>query len=85
MQAYSNPAHEADPHKLPDLDLFYHQHFGPLTDISLECPSDDAGECDGTGWYWCYCFPGCIPDSQWFGPYEMYELALVAARESSND
>ena len=33
------------------------------------------------GWmFWC-CFPGCMPDSDAFGPYATYAEAVEAARE----
>lgn len=33
------------------------------------------------GWFYWYCFPGCLPDSEPFGPHESYDEALQAARE----
>lgn len=32
------------------------------------------------GWMWCYCSPGCIPDSGWFGPFQSYADAVVDAQ-----
>lgn len=37
------------------------------------------------GWYYWYCFPGCIPDSEPFGPYENRAAALQAARENADE
>jgi hypothetical protein len=28
------------------------------------------------GWCWCYCLPGCLPDSAWFGPFETLDEAI---------
>ena len=34
-------------------------------------------------WYW-YCFPGCMPDSSAYGPFDSYDAALADAREQYN-
>jgi hypothetical protein len=33
------------------------------------------------GWFYWFCFPGCLPDSTPFGPYDSYKEALKAAQE----
>jgi hypothetical protein len=33
------------------------------------------------GWFYWFCFPGCLPDSDRFGPYDSYKEALKAAQE----
>lgn len=34
------------------------------------------------GWYWIACFPGCIPDSEFFnGPFETEEEAVNNAQQ----
>ena len=33
------------------------------------------------GWFFDYCFPGCLPDSQSFGPYPSRDAAIAAARD----
>jgi hypothetical protein len=33
------------------------------------------------GWYWWYCWPGCLPDSEAYGPYFTEQAAYEAARE----
>ena len=37
------------------------------------------------GWFYCYCLPGCMPDSEAFGPYTSRDEALKAARDESED
>lgn len=37
------------------------------------------------GWYYWFCFPGCIPDSDAFGPYGTAEKAEESAKEDSED
>lgn len=37
------------------------------------------------GWFYWYCFPGCMPDSSPMGPYETHEAAIAAAREDATD
>ena len=31
-------------------------------------------------WFYWFCVPGCLPDSDCFGPYQSKEVALGAAR-----
>lgn len=33
------------------------------------------------GWYWWYCHPGCLPDSEPYGPY----ISAQAAQEAANE
>lgn len=77
MQAYSNPDRENDPHALPDLEVF---HRGPD-----DCTwADENGDLhnDGPGWYYWYCFPGCMPDSDPIGPFATKADALADARSA---
>jgi hypothetical protein len=34
------------------------------------------------GWFYWFCLPGCMPDSEPFGPYKTRDDAVAAARES---
>ncbi len=35
------------------------------------------------GWFYWFCFPGCLPDSEPNGPYATEAEALAAAQEAS--
>jgi hypothetical protein len=35
------------------------------------------------GWFYWYCFPGCMPDSEPYGPFETEAAAIAAAQEDS--
>ena len=36
------------------------------------------------GWFYWYCFPGCLPDSDMlFGPFASYKDALADARDNN--
>jgi len=74
MQVYFDPEREDDPHALPDCEVFYAQ-FAEMI--------DDDGEPRAAGWYWWACFPGCIPDSDAFGPFDTEAEALEDARDFS--
>ena len=37
------------------------------------------------GWYYQYCFPGCLPEGTAFGPYSSKDEAIHAAREDGAD
>lgn len=75
MQAYSNPDRESDPYALPDLEIFYAR--------AGELEWDDQQEPSEAGWYYCYCFPGCMPDSDPFGPFTSENEALSDARDNT--
>jgi hypothetical protein len=38
-----------------------------------------------SGWFYWYCFPGCLPESSPFGPYKTRQEAIDAAREDCAD
>lgn len=76
-QAYSKPERESDPQALPDLEVFR---------ISESDAKDFSGEDDEPrepGWYYWYCFPGCMPDSDPYGPYSSEQAALTAAQDEA--
>ena len=35
------------------------------------------------GWFYHYCFPGCLPESSPFGPFASHDDALKDARENA--
>jgi hypothetical protein len=91
---YSNLKRESDTYALPDVEIFHHEHCkrelcalnaGSKADIFGECILDSDGDCCGSGWYYQFCFPGCMPESDPFGPYETYEAALEACRDECAD
>lgn len=93
MQAYSNPNRETDPHALPNVEVFYHEHAkrelcalnaGDKAELYGECIVNDEGDCGGTGWYWHPCFPGCMPDGEPFGPFDT-EAGALADAQGEND
>lgn len=82
MQAYSDHARETDPTALPDVEIFYMSRkdmkgYGPDSVWYLE----DDNEYMEPGWYYWFCFPGCLPDSDPIGPFATKEEALADARE----
>lgn len=83
MQAYSDPSRESDPHALPDVEVF---HVGPGGWTADEVRGDyesASGEELEPGWYYWFCFPGCLPDSEPIGPFETEDEALADAREGN--
>lgn len=77
-QAYSDPSRESDPHALPDVEVFYRTARA----IVLDDWRHEDGELMGEGWYWWYCLPGCMPDSEPNGPFDTEAEALADARQS---
>lgn len=37
------------------------------------------------GWFYWYCFPGCMPDSEPYGPYATHAEAVKAVQEDELD
>lgn len=71
---HSRPEREHEVHALPDVETFEIVE-GDTTHL------DDEGTPLPVGWYFWFCFPGCMPDSEPDGPYESEEAAIAAARE----
>jgi hypothetical protein len=66
-----------------ELDSF--DETGDTTDETAE-PCD---ACDGTGhkpagFYFWYCFPGCMPEGEPWGPYDTETEAVDAMREDAS-
>ncbi|HXU02811.1 MAG TPA: hypothetical protein VN903_17720 [Polyangia bacterium] len=82
MQAYSDPTRESDPHALPDLEVFH------MTAADLKAKGwteEYDAENTSPGWYYWFCFPGCLPDSEPFGPFDTKDEALEDARQAAGD
>lgn len=65
MFFYSDKTREADPHAAPDVEVFQGK------DYDLDEPNS---------WFYWFCFPGCLPDSEPNGPFESKEAAIADAR-----
>lgn len=76
-QFYSDESRQDETYALPDAEVFY---------ISKkEIASGDWDETiEEPGWYYWFCFPGCMPDSEPFGPFESEQAAIDDAREQSS-
>ena len=75
MQVYSDPKREKEEHALPDVEVFFYTDY----DHHAENPEDSLEP----GYYFWYCFPGCLPDGEPFGPYETELAAKEAAQEDT--
>lgn len=76
-QHYSDPERESDPYSLPDVETFYrtraeNKEYGTL---------DGDGKPMPKGWYYWFCFPGCMPEGDPMGPFATEEEALTAAQD----
>lgn len=83
MQFYSDPSRGNDPHALPDCEVFY---VGPggwsPSEIAGDYESGDTRELD-PGWYYQFCFPGCLPDSELIGPFDTEREAIESAQSEA--
>lgn len=65
MFFYSDAERESNPSTLPDVEVFYL----------------DAEDNEESGYYWWFCFPGCLPAMQTaFGPFASQTAAIIDAR-----
>jgi hypothetical protein len=96
-QAYSDPKRESDPHALPDLEVWQadimrcpvcEDEYPDTGDREVGHRATGDSCCNGktyvraeSGWWYWYCFPGCLPDSDPIGPFASEDEALTDARE----
>ncbi len=92
MRHYLDTARESDTYSLPDMETFYmsQQDFlrsgydtwmnERLKEEIVDVGNTMQAAADLSGWYYWFCFPGCLPDSEASGPYKTEEEALVWAR-----
>ena len=75
-QHYSDPTREAEPHALPDVEVFYVSEAAGVRLAEIE--GEDPYE---PGWYWWTCLPGCLPASEPAGPFPTEAEALADAQD----
>ena len=75
-QFYSDPARQADKWSLPDCEVFY------VDEIAEWVDPDDPDRNLTVGWYFWFCLPGCMPDSEPVGPFETEEDAIADCRDN---
>ena len=91
-QHYSNPERAGDKWSLPDVETFEQAYDYCPTCGSLMQDEDAKGhvhclECATSkrptkrGWFYWFCLPGCLPDSEPFGPYETEQAAIADAQD----
>jgi len=52
---------------------------------AVEFAQGDCHECAMmSGWYWRACFPGCMPDSEPFGPFESEQAVIEDAQDGES-
>lgn len=96
-QHYSDPARESDPHALPDVETWQSYYrdcpeCGAMVCTDRQTDSWACAECgllgkgstsDPRGWFYWYCFPGCLPDGGPNGPFTSEAEAIAEARLDS--
>ena len=80
MQFYSDESRANDKWSLPDCEVFEltAEEAAELGDYETV----GAGAVSG-GWFYRYCFPGCLPESPPFGPFESRDAAIADARANA--
>jgi len=81
-QFYSDPAREPIDTALPDAEVFYRsaKEMRSFGKDSVWYNPDDRAYLQ-PGWYYWYCFPGCLPDSDPMGPFATEAEAIEDARD----
>lgn len=74
-QAYSDPELENDPYSLSDIETFQGKDY----DDGGALPSDHL---EPDKWYYWFCFPGCLPDSDPIGPFDTEDDAIADAQDN---
>lgn len=87
VQFYSDPSRESDPHTLPDCEVFYVTAKEAARNAAELAVSDEREGLimDEPGFYYWFCFPGCMPDSDPTGPFESEAAAIKYVREMYAD
>ena len=80
MQAFSDTTREAEPYALPDVEVFYLSQLEANYNLQNLDHADEYTLTEA-GRYWWTCFPGCLPDSDPFGPFETEAEALADAQD----
>ena len=83
--AYSNPKRASDPHALPDVEVFYVSASEASNRVATYAYGGESDGMTEPGFYWWTCFPGCLPDSDPFGPFDSEAAALADAHENCGD
>jgi len=74
-QHYSDPDRKNDAYALPDVETFQESfHYDDDGELVIGTGND-------TGWFYWFCFPGCLPNGDPLGPFETETAALNDARE----
>ena len=90
-QIYSNPKRKNEPHALPNVEVFYKGYIlctcGNLDfergtyDTCAECGDKlHVADTIGVGFFYWFCFPGCLPDGDPAGPFETEQAAIDDAQ-----
>lgn len=76
MQTYSDSSRERNPNTLPNVEVFY------INELDAGAMSNGISELFTAGYYYWFCFPGCLPDSQPIGPFSTEEDAIKDAQRN---
>ena len=84
-QFYTDAERESELWSLPDAEVFpvavedFNDQHSVFWQMAAENGDDPADLC---GHYYWFCFPGCLPDSDPFGPFDTEAEAIADARGS---
>jgi hypothetical protein len=73
----------------PDCQSMCVEHAAAIRGITMMCPNCKHEErrdvrvlLNDISWFYWFCLPGCLPDSESFGPFDSEEAALKDARNT---
>lgn len=70
---------QTEKHSVPDVEVFYMTQRDCWDASQYQEETEPDFE---PGWYFWYCFSGCLPDSDRQGPFESEAKAIEFCRES---
>ena len=79
MQVYSDKSRESEPTALPDVEVFAVSQMEVNYNLQNLDHADEYTITE-SGWYYWFCFPGCMPDSEAIGPFATEQEAKADAQ-----
>lgn len=78
-QFHTEVLEEETPEEYGSFEVFY---VSPMVAMYNRQNADhgDENTIYESGWYWWACFPGCLPDGDWSGPFNTEQAAINDAR-----
>ena len=87
FQLTAREAAELDDDMVSEYSRRHEYRLASMNSRTREAMFDAMIDAEGItgGWFYWYCLPGCMPDSEPIGPYASAKLALAGMRDDAGD